>query len=424
MAEWRNYGVERMNIGVIGAGIAGLAVALGLERAGHQVTIFEAEDTIGGRMRTVEHEGQQYDLGFHVLHTAYPTVQRWIDLDALEAKPMDSCTVSIDPSTGRRRVLGDALRAPKYLLPTLKAVGVRDGLRFLKWRLSTSASDLERPLDRPSATVEHGLRKRRFRPSTRRVLGPLFAGITLDPTLSERFSFAEFTWGAMSHGSMVVPKNGIGAVPQQLADQLERTHIRLSTKVVDVSATSVTTAHQTHAFDHVVLATPQHVTSALLPNAKPVHTPTERLTSTVAFMAPRSPYSQARLLLNEGWGSQGRDVLHVHIPTNLHPRSDGQEVIIATLVGDAAQRPEPDKVLGELRQWFGEQVDRWSYAYTTTVRHALPHTDPNHHQRRVNNLTVDGVFIVGDHRAHPSVQGALASAEHLLQHLNIPLPMK
>ena len=147
MAEWRNYGVERMNIGVIGAGIAGLAVALGLERAGHQVTIFEAEDTIGGRMRTVEHEGQQYDLGFHVLHTAYPTVQRWIDLDALEAKPMDSCTVSIDPSTGRRRVLGDALRAPKYLLPTLKAVGVRDGLRFLKWRLSTSASFLERPLE-------------------------------------------------------------------------------------------------------------------------------------------------------------------------------------------------------------------------------------------------------------------------------------
>ena len=413
-----------MDVGVVGAGIAGLAVALGLERAGHQVTIFESESAIGGRMRTVEHEGQQYDLGFHVLHTAYPTVQRWIDLEALEAKPMDACTVSIDPGTGRKRILGDALRAPKYLLPTLKAVGVRDGVRFLKWRLSTSARDLERPLDRPSSTVEIGLKQRRFRPSTRRVLAPLFAGITLDPTLSERFSFAEFTWGAMSHGTMVVPKNGIGAVPQQLADQLQQSQIHLSTKVTHVSATSVTTAEQTHAFDHVVLATPQHVTSSLLPNAKPLHVPIERLTSTVAFLAPKAPYSQPRLLLNEGWGSQGRNVLHVHLPTNLHPRSDGQQVIIATLVGDAAKQPNPENVLDELRQWFGEQVNRWSYAYTTTVRHALPHTDPNHHQRRMADLTIDGVFVVGDHRAHPSVQGALASAEHLLQNLNIPLPKK
>jgi len=51
-----------MDVGVVGAGIAGLAVALGLERAGHQVTIFESESAIGGRMRTVEHECQQYDL--------------------------------------------------------------------------------------------------------------------------------------------------------------------------------------------------------------------------------------------------------------------------------------------------------------------------------------------------------------------------
>jgi hypothetical protein len=32
--------------------------------------------------------------------------------------------------------------------------------------------------------------------------------------------------------------------------------------------------------------------------------------------------------------------------------------------------------------------------------------------------------VVGDHRTHPSVQGALASAERALSHLGIPLPTR
>jgi hypothetical protein len=37
---------------------------------------------------------------------------------------------------------------------------------------------------------------------------------------------------------------------------------------------------------------------------------------------------------------------------------------------------------------------------------------------------VSGVVVAGDHRAHPSVQGTLRSAERALEHLNIPLPRR
>ena len=224
-----------MNIAVVGAGIAGLAVALGLEQAGHHVTVYEATGNLGGRMSSVELENYPIDNGFHVLHTAYPTVKRWIDIDKLDAKPMDPCTVSIDPISGRKRIMGDALKAPRYLFSTLKAVGIRDGMRFLKWRTQTSSKDLERSLDSASPDIATGLEKRRFRPSTQRVLKPLFTGITLDPSLSERFSFADFTWGAMAHGKMVVPKKGIAAVPQQLADQLIQASVNLNAKVDSVT---------------------------------------------------------------------------------------------------------------------------------------------------------------------------------------------
>jgi len=413
-----------MKIAVVGAGVAGMAVAIGCETAGHDVTLFEARDKLGGRMETLQHGNHLIDAGFHVLHTAYPTVKRWIDVDALDAKAMDNCTVTIHPPTGRKRLLGDALRSPRYLLPTLKSVGIGDGLRFFKWRMKTSSKDLERSMDQPSPTIAQGLQQRRFRSSTRRVLEPLFAGITLDPSLSERFAFADFTWGAMSHGSMVVPREGIGAVPNQLAQRLEKTKVILNAVVSEVTASKVTVNDEQHVFDQVVLAVPQHVASSLLPSLLGEHEPVERCTSTVVFRAPRPPFRQPRLLLNETWGLDGNMVLHVHVPTNLHSHPQNEHWVAATLVGEAALHPDEKAVQAELATWFGDQVHQWTHTVTTTVRHALPHIDPSVHERIASQLDVDGILVVGDHRTHPSVQGALASAERALAFLDIPLPRR
>lgn len=424
MAVCPTYGADEVNVAVVGAGIAGLAVAVGLEQAGHSVTVYEAKNKLGGRMSSVDFENYPIDNGFHVLHTAYPTVKRWISLEELDAKPMDPCTVSIDPVSGRKRIMGDALKAPRYLFPTLKAVGIRDGLRFLKWRVQTSSKDLERSLDSASTDIKTGLKNRRFHPSTQRVLKPLFAGITLDPSLSERFSFADFTWGAMAHGKMVVPKNGIAAVPKQLADRLNRATIYLDTKVDSVSQNHVLVNGEQIEYERVILATPQHVTEGLLSGYDVIHQPIERLTSTVVFSSLTPPFRQARLLLNERWGEDGRKVLHVHVPTNLHASPGGQHFVIATLVGPDALDPSPEEIQHELASWFGAQVNDWNHVLTTKVRHALPHIDPTHHARAFPEFEFDGVYLVGDHRTHPSVQGALASAERLLQHFEIPLPKR
>lgn len=59
-----------MKIGVVGAGIAGLRTAMLLEKAGHQVTVFEARDRVGGRVQTVEMGDGYYEAG-----------GEWIDAD-------------------------------------------------------------------------------------------------------------------------------------------------------------------------------------------------------------------------------------------------------------------------------------------------------------------------------------------------------
>jgi monoamine oxidase len=63
--------VERQTTGriaVIGAGVSGLAAAKELSEAGRSVTIFEARDQIGGRIRTNKDLGVPLDLGASWIH--------------------------------------------------------------------------------------------------------------------------------------------------------------------------------------------------------------------------------------------------------------------------------------------------------------------------------------------------------------------
>ena len=145
-----------MKIGIVGAGISGLAIAVAAERAGHDVTIFESESDVGGRMSSIRFGPYIIDIGFHVLHTAYPSLHRWIDFSKLEFKKMEKCMESIDPDTGRRKLLADAISMPLKLFPTLRATGLRDGLRLLRWRLASNRKDIESPLDFKSEKIMAG----------------------------------------------------------------------------------------------------------------------------------------------------------------------------------------------------------------------------------------------------------------------------
>src|SRR5215510_13116586 len=50
----RSIGVHSMRVGIVGLGLAGLRTAMLLERAGLDVSLFDARDRIGGRARTIE----------------------------------------------------------------------------------------------------------------------------------------------------------------------------------------------------------------------------------------------------------------------------------------------------------------------------------------------------------------------------------
>ena len=60
----------RVDAVVVGAGLAGLAAARQIKSHGRSVIVIEAQDGVGGRVRTDKVDGFLLDRGFQVLLTA------------------------------------------------------------------------------------------------------------------------------------------------------------------------------------------------------------------------------------------------------------------------------------------------------------------------------------------------------------------
>lgn len=61
-------------IGIVGGGIAGLAAAYRLKRAGHDVQVFEASDDLGGLAATYETQGDRIEKFYHHLSKSEQTI--------------------------------------------------------------------------------------------------------------------------------------------------------------------------------------------------------------------------------------------------------------------------------------------------------------------------------------------------------------
>jgi squalene-associated FAD-dependent desaturase len=71
---------EKLNVGIIGGGYAGLAAAVTLAQRGIPVTVFESAKQLGGRARGVSYNNTQLDNGQHLLLGCYRETLRLIEL--------------------------------------------------------------------------------------------------------------------------------------------------------------------------------------------------------------------------------------------------------------------------------------------------------------------------------------------------------
>ena len=112
-----------MAVVVVGAGLSGLAAARYLTRHGVDVTVLEASNAVGGRVRTDLIDGYRLDRGFQLYNPAYPEGARVLDHQALDLKPFIAGARIVVSRGGRRHIerIADPRRQPSWAVPSLLA---------------------------------------------------------------------------------------------------------------------------------------------------------------------------------------------------------------------------------------------------------------------------------------------------------------
>lgn len=401
---------SRHTVVVVGAGLAGLACARRLHDAGCDVTVLEASDGIGGRMRTDLVDGFRLDRGFQVLLTAYPHCRSELDLEALHLGRFEpGALVHVD---GRLHRVADPLRRPGQLFETLRAPvgGLLDRLRVLRLRREAGRGTLGDVWRRDA--VLSGVRLAELGFSQRmidRFLRPFLAGIFLEPELETSSRMLEFVWRMFSDGEAALPAAGMGAVPTQLASRLPDGAVTLRAEVTGVTPTAARVAgNREIPAAAVVVATDRDAASRLLPGLEPLPW---RSVCALSFDAPEPPFAGAWLALDgEGRGPVNNLCVPSEVCAGYAP--PGRALVSASVLGD----PRVDDteleqgVREQLDDWFGAIVREWRLLAVHRVRHALP-ADTAWLDGEPGPAAVerDGVVVCGDHCTSPSIEGALAS---------------
>ncbi len=410
--------VERCDVAVVGAGLAGLAAATRLHDAGLDVVVLEAGDAVGGRIRTDRVDGFLLDRGFQVLNTAYPAVRRLLDLDALDLCVFDrAALVHVD---GENHRLGDprrelmavpkALTAPvggmrsKAVLAAYAAMAALGPVARIKAREDRSAAEHWAAMGIDTTTVDW-------------VLRPFFSGVLLEEEMTTSSRFVDLMLRMFALGDSTLPALGMQQIPDQLAERLPAGSVRLGARVTAVTPTRVTTKDGSMNARAVLVATDADAAGRLVDG--PLEPTQWKGVTTIYHSAPASPLDRPTLVLDPGDSPINNTVVITAAAPSYAPA--GRSLIATSLVHGERSEFDERAVLDRLGVLYGTSTADWEQIATYAVPQALPAMPAPHAFRSA--VRVGGVYVCGDHRDTSSIQGALVSGERAAQAVQADLGM-
>jgi phytoene dehydrogenase-like protein len=410
---------------VIGAGLAGLSCTLSLEAADIPVTLLEASDAPGGRVRTDRVEGFRLDRGFQVMLTAYPEARRLLDYSALRLKNFRPGALVWHG--GRFHRFADPFRnftgAARFLLDPI--VPLTDKLRVATLRAHVLRGNCEELFARPERTTRDYLQAVPFSADIiERFFQPFFGGVFLERELVTSSRFFEFLFRMFSTGDTAVPAAGMQQIPLQLATKLQTGTLISGSRVGKVTRSARSFAVETERGEKlearaVVLAVAGNEGNPLLAGVGGWSVPEVRAwnqATALYYAAQQVPVNEPILLLN-GEGRSAGPVNNVAVMSAVSPTyaPAGAHLVMASVVGEAPGEEAAllrldGGVRAHLKKWFGPVVDSWHLLKAYPLPRALPqqrHAEWEQTPVRVGGT--GGVYMCGDYRETASIQGALAS---------------
>lgn len=401
---------------IIGAGIAGLTCAKYLKEKDIKALVLEASDGVGGRVRSDKINGFTLDRGFQVLLTSYPEAKKILNYEALRLKTL--------PSGARIRVgnqlhvmpnpLKNWASAPQALLAPVGNLLDKLKIMQLNLKLRNTPSPNTHQSDTDTSTLEFLKAFGYSDTIIDRFFKPFFRGVFLERDLKTKASLFKYLFGQFAIGEVVVPEEGMQAIPDQIASHLSPQQIRLNTPVEKIIGKTIhLKTGETLTAKTIVLATDASASARLLgktPNM--IYNSTDCLYFTYDGILEdaEKPY----LMINT---NKNEVIDHIVNLSKIAPSyaPSGKTLISVSLVG---KNKFDDKELvatvqKELSNWFGKDIT-WHHLRTYRIPEALPQycsvTNPSSGYR-INEYT----YQCGDHLAYPSLNAAMQTGREVAE---------
>ena len=386
---------------IVGAGMAGLAAARHLKAARRSVIVIDANAEPGGRVRSTKVDDLTLDLGFQLLNPAYPQAQKMLNLKALQLRSFTP-GVRVRTSTGTRTLI-DPFRSPSTAIETAASVpGSRwEQVKFGAYATSVAAGYGTQLKFRNDVTAKAALAG--FGDITEQVLAPFLTGVLFDDSLNTSRRLVDVFLRSFVRGTPSVPAAGMGAIAAQLGAGIP---LSLNESARIVTATSVTTDQRTLHARTVLVATDPHTAASLIPELR---TPAMRSGTTWWHLAPLPVQA-----LNNGMPILTVDperrgpLVNTVVMNAAAPEyaPAGYSLIASTALGTADY--SSDDIARHLTYLYEINTARWEVVAVQKLMQTVP-AFPVGTPFRKPTRCASGVFVAGDHRDTPSLQGALVS---------------
>ena len=398
---------KQVEVAIIGAGLAGLACAIELQKNNINFQIFEASDGVGGRVRSDVIDGFILDRGFQLYNPSYPEGKRLLNYDALDLKPFIPGVAIRDNK--RLRIVVDPFRAKGFRLNLLKDIpgnplSYLGLLRYFLSYLVTSDAQIAttKDISASDSLIKSGVRGNLLE----KLLRPFLKGVFLESDLKTSRKFLDVVLKTFLRGTPSVPAQGMQVISDQLASKLPVEKISLNTKIIKIEGNKLQTENEEIIAKKIVVATdPTTAISWLNLEEKIMHTVTTwyfKADQRVAELVKGKP------ILFVDASNNGPLTNAVVITNAASSYAPAGQVLVAASAIAPHENADLESVKKHLSVIFGLDTNSWQLIKQYQIKEALASMYPPFSLINSNQISED-LFVAGDHRATSSIQGALLS---------------
>jgi hypothetical protein len=369
---------------IIGAGLAGLSAAITLQAAGRDVRIIESSDRPGGRVTSDVIDGFICDRGFQLINANYPAL---VELDVIKDIDFIKAPRVIEVALGNdRRALGDPRVAPWTALD--KATGtIPEKLSLLRFLMSTP---------RENQSVEDVLKSSGS--TYVRALRPFLQGVFLTDPKNIDARYGQSIVKSFVTGATGVPRKGVAELSKGLAARVKQ--ITYGVQADSLEGNVAHTSAGDFRASTVIVATDATTATQLLG----LHE-VARMAGCITWYHAVSinPSGNGRLVVD---GQNRGPIINSIVMSDISSSysSQGQHLVSTTTDLGATE----SDVRRHLAIIWGTSTHDWQLIAKYEIPAALPIQSVGRALTQTVQVS-ENVYVVGDHRAVPSQQGALFS---------------